>query len=111
MPDIVFRENWSGIVVTEDGVTMVRGSDTVSTPHSNSTVQEGFLSTPVSVSFNDLQPSDLDKLFYHSFLRTGQHLILQPTDTFQCRTHFDPRWLSSSNSGSSTAKLNDTALQ
>jgi hypothetical protein len=48
-----------------------RSLDTVSTPHSNSTVPEGSLSTPVSISFDDLQPSDLDKLFHHSFLEQG----------------------------------------
>jgi hypothetical protein len=56
-----------------------RSLDTVSTPHFNSTVPEGSLSTALSVSFNDLQLSDLDKLFHHSFLGTGRHLYCSPS--------------------------------
>ena len=58
--------------------SVCRSVDTVSTPHSNSTVPEGSSSTPLSVSFDDLQSPDLDKPFQHSFLETGGHSSCSP---------------------------------
>jgi hypothetical protein len=60
------------------GCNSIHGSvGGTSVPHSSSTVPEGSIGTPLSVTcvtFDDFRPPDPDQQFHHSFLDTGQHL-------------------------------------